>query len=409
MRRHHSLIVLVAACVVALDASGAVAQPSALATLPEEPPKVVLYRFGPVLVNPRLTVPEIGHDSNAFNDALEPKGDFVIRITPEIDFFTDAGLLRFAVKSSTAFTYYHRFDSERSIAEQVRGRMTARFSRLRPWVGGASIRSNERTTEIDERATRSDREVAGGVQFDVSPVAALTVSAGRTAVSYAGGEEYRGTPLAPALDRTSTLVSAALRFEATPFTTVTFSGYGGRDDFAFALMRDADIRGGDVELSFSPEAVIRGRLGLGFRQYDFDDPTVATYRGLTGRGGVTTLFAWRAILGVDYVRDLQYSFDRRDGYYVENAATIVYTQKIGGPFDAQARVGRSALNYGAGVASVPRTEVLRSFQAGLGYGLENGSRFGLSYEFAQRVGDHSDDREFSRRRVFGSFTYEFWK
>jgi hypothetical protein len=45
----------------------------------------------------------------------------------------------------------------------------------------------------------------------------------------------------------------------------------------------------------------------------------------------------------------------------------------------------------------------------VGYSLESGSRFGLSYEFGQRTGGIEDDRRFSRRRLFGSFTYEFWK
>jgi hypothetical protein len=45
----------------------------------------------------------------------------------------------------------------------------------------------------------------------------------------------------------------------------------------------------------------------------------------------------------------------------------------------------------------------------VGYSFEGGSRFGLNYEFAERDGDRVVDRQFSRRRLFASFTYEFWK
>jgi hypothetical protein len=335
------------AVLVVLAGGRASAQTSALATLPEEPPEVSLYRLGPIAVNPRLNVPEIGSDSNVFNETTTPKQDFVVKLQPEVDLFADAGLLRFTVRSGTTFTYYHRHASERSMAEQVRGRVTARFTRLRPWLGGASLRSTERTSEIDARARRSDREIAAGVEFDMSPVAALTLSASRTNVRFADRTFDREEHLSAALDRTSEVATAGLRYEATPFTTVTFRGYTGRDVFLWAPARNARTQGGEVELAFSPDAVIRGRMAVGYRRQDNDDPSLASYSGFSGRGGVTTVLLWHAMLAVNYVRDLQYSFDRLEGYYVESGADVVYTQRVGGPFDVQVRVARHALDYSA--------------------------------------------------------------
>jgi hypothetical protein len=344
-----------------------------------------------------------------FNDDTAPRQDFVVKFAPKLDLFGDFGVLGLAAEAGTTFTYYHRFESERSIAEQVRGRLTARLSRVRPWIGAASVRSNERTVEIDARAKRSDRELAAGVQFDVSPLATLMVSANRLDVAYSDDDAYQGTSLGEELNRMTDTVSASLRFQATPLTTLTFTGYVGRDTFEFARARDAESRGGEVAVNFGDEAVIRGRLSAGFRDYDPVDPSLAGFRGLTGRGGFTTVFPWRAILGADYVRDLQYSYDEAEGYYVENGADVVYTQRIGGPFDVQVKVGRHALNYSARVASPEHTEVLRTYQGGVGYSVDGGSRVGINYEFADRVGDTTVARPFSRRRLFGSFTYEFWK
>jgi hypothetical protein len=398
-----------AALIVMMTGGGAAAQTSLLTPLPEEPPTDALYRLGPVMVSPRLTIPEIGHDSNAFNDAVEPKDDFIIKFTPEVDLFTDAGLLRVVVRSGSTFTYFHRYDSERSIAEQVRGRVAARLGRFRPWIGGASVRSDERTSEIDIRANRSDREISAGVEFDVTPLAALTVAATRQRVRFADATSLRELPLSEALDRTTEMASAGLRLAATPFTSVTLRGYASRDVFAFSPDRNARARGGEVEVSFSPEAVIRGHLALGYRQQNADDESIASYGGLTGRGGVTTMLLWHALLGVNYVRDLQYSFDRREGYYVETGADVAYTQRLGGPFDVQVTVAQRALDYNARVTEPARSEVLRSYQGGIGYSLDNGSRFGISYEFAERDGDRAVYRQFSRRRIFGSFMYEFWR
>jgi hypothetical protein len=406
--RHRRWRITAAAALIIMMSGGAlVAQQSSLAALPEEPPEVVLYRLGPVLVDPKLSIPEIGRDSNIFNDANAPQDDFVINLQPEVDFFTDLGVLRVAVKSGSTFTYFHENDSERSIAEQVRGRVTARLSRFRPWAGGASVRSNERTSEIDARARRVEREVAAGVEFDLSPLATLSVSGNRMNVRYADRERYRDAVLAESLDRTTDMAAAALRFRATPFTTLTFRGYTSRDAFELDPARDARAQGGELEVQFAPEAVIRGRLGVGFRRQDFDDPALTTFQGITARGGITTLLVWRAILGVDYVRDVQYSYDRREGYYVEDGADVVYTQRIGGPFDIQGRVSRHALDYGARTG-IGKTETVWSYHGGVGYSLDGGSRFGVSYEIAERQGGDLE-RDFERRRLFGSFTYEFWK
>ena len=409
MVRQQRRFAAIAALIVVLTTRSVAAQHTTLASLPEEPPPVVQYRLGPVLVNPTLAVPELGNDSNVFNESSAPKEDFVAKFVPQLDLFTDLGSLRVAAMVGTTFTYYHRFESERSISEQLRGRVTARLSRFRPWLGAASVGSNERTAEIDARAKRFDRELAAGAHFDVTPLAAVSVSAHRVHVGYSDADEYRGIVLSDELNRTTDSIAAALRFQATPLTTLTFRGYASHDAFEYAESRDADSRGGEAEAEFGQEAIIRGNLAVGFRQYEPNDAGLAGFRGVTGRGGITTILAWHAMLGVNYLRDLQYSFDRSEGYYVENRADVVYTQRLGGPFDVQVRVARSTLDYNAQLSSAARSEVLRLYHGGFGYSLENGARMGITYEFAERIGDVEADRLYSRQRIFGSFTYEFWK
>jgi hypothetical protein len=407
IRPHLCGLVLAAACFV-VGGGSAAAQQSAVASLPEEPPEVVLYRLGPVLVSPTFSIPELGRDSNVFNENEAPKEDFVVKLVPAIDFFAQMGLVSVAAKSGSTFTYFHRYASERSIAENIRGRVSAQLSRLRPWVGGASVRSSERTAEIDERAKRVERELGMGLNFEVSPLATLLVSGHRMAVRYDDDARHRGLALGLSLDRTTEMATAALRFQATPFTTVAFRGYTSRDAFAFDPLRDSRATGGEVDVNFGSEAVIRGHAAAGFRRQESNDPTVATFRGFTGRAGLTSILLWRALLGVEYVRDVQYSADRRDGYFVEHGVNVTYTQRIGGPFDVQARVGRGELAYDASALSAARTEVLWVYHGGVGYSLDSGSRIGISYESAERTGGRGD-REFARKRVFASLSYEFWK
>jgi hypothetical protein len=108
-------------------------------------------------------------------------------------------------------------------------------------------------------------------------------------------------------------------------------------------------------------------------------------------------------------RDVQYSFDRADAYYVETGGDVVYTQRIGGPFDVQVRVARQQLAFDISQPGSNRSENVNGYHAGLGYSLENRSRMGLTYEHTERGGSTFADRPYSRRRLFASFTYEFWK
>lgn len=412
MSRRHTVSRRLAAALSLVLAAGspALAQQSQITLLPEEPPAITQYRLGALVVNPTFRVPEMGRDSNVFNTRLAPKEDYVVKVTPEVDYFADFGVWRLTARTGSSLTYYHRFASERSIAPQARGRVMARLSRFRPWVGGAAIHSADRpNAEIDARARRSDTEVGAGAHVEVTPVATVTVSAHQLGVRYAEGAEFRGELLSRELDRTTDMYTAALRLKATPLTTITVNGYTARDRFTTASARNTRSRGGEVEVHFAPEAIVRGRVAVGMKAHTPDDPTMTPYRGANARGGITAILLWRAIVGVNVARDVQYSFDRREGYYVDTAADFVYTQRIGGPFDVQARVARQHLDFGVARRGSSRAEVLNTYQAGLGYALENRSRVGFSYEHAARSGDSWSDRPFSRRRLFGSFTYEFWK
>jgi hypothetical protein len=82
----------------------AFAQQSTLSSLPEQPPEIINYRLGPFTVNPNVTVLEIGHDSNVFNEPTAPKEDYVVKFSPDIDLFADFGALRFAARSGATLT-----------------------------------------------------------------------------------------------------------------------------------------------------------------------------------------------------------------------------------------------------------------------------------------------------------------
>lgn len=404
-RRTAGILVALAVTV----AGPAAAQGSLVSDLPESAPTEAQYRLGPVILEPSMALPAIGVDTNVFDDATDPKQDWMATLAPDITFFVQPGMLQFVAKSGSTFTYYNKYHSERSISQDLRARLGIRLSRFKPWVGVASVQSADRPTpEIDTRAKRNAREVSAGIAFQLTPLADVTGYAARVDTRFNAGEQFREVDLASALDRRGETAGIGLRIRATPFTTIELRGTVARDQFVNAPQRDSRSTAAEINLSFSPEAIIRGTARLGYEDYRPESPDVKAFRGLTTEVGLTAVGYWRGVLTVRGTRGVEYSYDAADQYYVETGVDVTYTQRIGGPWDLQARGARSWLAYDA---SRPggRNDDLHSYQAGIGFNLQNNSRIGLNYEYAERRSAERADQRFTRRRIFGSYSFEFWK
>ena len=126
---------VVAGALLVLTAAPAAAQSGPVtASLTLGEPRAVAVRFGPLMISPSLTLPEVGYDSNVFDEDVDPKGDWTIRMTPALNVYARTGVIQFVVSGANEFTWYDTYESERSIARQFRGRLDAELSRVRPWT-----------------------------------------------------------------------------------------------------------------------------------------------------------------------------------------------------------------------------------------------------------------------------------
>ena len=120
-----------------------------------------MLRIGPVRLAPGVTIREIGYDSNVFDETAEegPKDDWVAAATPDVALFTRLRLIRISAYGGSELTYYHEYESERSVGYAVRGRVDFLLSRVRPFVGVGRTQTQERANgEIDTRADRTEEE-----------------------------------------------------------------------------------------------------------------------------------------------------------------------------------------------------------------------------------------------------------
>ena len=374
--------------------------------LPDTEPAAAVIAWGPVRLAPGLTVHELGYDDNVFMEAEDPKDDWLVSATPDLQLFTRLRLFRIAAYTGVNLTYYDTYTSERSVSEQYRGRVDVLLSNIRPFVGGGWVTQRTRPNgEISVRADQLLTEVSGGVAYDLSSTSRFWGSAERVTTEYRTTEQFEGVPLDESLNRNAFTYQGGLQTALTPLTTLTISGSYTEDRFRESPERNADSFEADAEFSFAPQAVIRGNARVGIRDFRPDDPTIEPYTGLVVGVGlaVPVMDAGRFNFGV--FRDAQYSFDETDAYYVENTFEVIYTHFIFGQVDLQGRGGWSGFDYGHRQGEDPRRDTLTTWAVGVGYNLRNRTRMSVQFEDAQRRSKEIADRNYDRRRVYFSWTF----
>jgi hypothetical protein len=383
------------------------AQGPLTATLPEVPMPTVTARLGPFELSPNLIVKQVGFDDNVFNETTDPKRDYVIGISPELTIFSRMGLTQFAASGITDFTHYLKYASERSVTQTLRGRFDLSLGRFRPSIAGATNSSRERpNNEIDTRARRRETEVSARVGYELSPLAQIYGGAAHLGIDYQQGETFRGVALDQSLNRRLEQVQGGIRLSLTPLTTVVVDATVEHDRFVTTPGRDSSSRTAATEVIFGNEAIIRGRVKVGFEDFRPEDPLLAPYKGLITAAALSFRGVWLGRFDGSITRQVHYSYDELEGYYVGTGGQITYTQRVVGPLDVQVVWGASLEDYGRRVGLAARTDETHTYGGGIGLNRDRGSRLGVNYEYRNR--DASAEVEsYSRHRVFASYMYVY--
>ena len=374
--------------------------------LPTRAPEVARYRVGPFAVSPSVWIRELGVDSNVFDEDQNPKRDQVLSLSPVVDLFGTFGLVQTAVISRTDFTWYSTYESERAIGGLVRGRVDVLPSRFRLSVGGGLVHTRERPSlEIERRARRDQQEVWGGAGFEVSPIARVYATAHQMDLEFEEGEIYRDTVLGDALNRREQAFEAGLALSVTPFTTVVVSGRRSEDRFVTDVDRNGVSHSVRGEFSFARDALLQGRATVGYRDFQPVDPALSRYRGVVSGAGLSLTGYWRGRIDVDALRDVSYSYDANEGYYLGTDLVATYTQRVVGAVDVRFRGGVGKMDYGRRAGVDERVDSMRMLAAGVGYNFNHGGRVGVTYEHDTRDSDTYADRRYVSRRLFVSYAY----
>jgi hypothetical protein len=374
-----------------------------------QPPGAEVH-VGPVTLRPRFEIREAGFDSNVFNDASDPKEDFTASFTPRLDMLVEPSWARIRYATYANFVYFHEFTDQRSINAGNEGRFEFLLNRVRPYVFGSVVNTNDRlNAEIDARAERRDWRVEAGTLVALTPRTSIVASARRGSLEFQEDEFFNGVPLAATMNNDYDAYEAGLRFALTPLTTLQVTGSYQRDRFDTASGRDTTIWRVTPTLEFDPDALIAGRLTVGFTSFEPENSSIEAYQGLTATGQLTWRLNTTKLEGL-IERDVRYSYEVLQPYYVTTLGRITLTQIITGPLDVQLVAGRQRLEYRdeapLDLDLDRRADTITTWGGGIGFRVGDTARIGLNYDDASRS-SRRPERNFDRQRVYGSLSYGF--
>lgn len=358
-----------------------------------KPPDIdrVRLRAGPVLVNPTLAIPNAGIDNNVFNepDYAEPDSDFTITFTPAADLWMRMGRSWIVGNVREDLVWYNEFESERSANGNFAASLLVPFNRLTAAVGGNWVDTSERPGfEIDTRAGRTERAFNGIVEIRALSRTFFGARAEHRTIEFDQGERYQGSELSAELNRTVTSGGVTVRNQLTPLTSITFAFGVEQDRFEFSPLRDSDSTRFDVGLNFDRFALVAGSARFGVRDFRPLSASVPGYTGSTASVNLsyTALESTKLTIGV--IRDVQYSYDVNQPYYLQSGLAAGIGQQVYGPLDVEFRAGFDRLAYadrqGAVIAATDRVDHVRNYGGGVGYRLGRDVRLGFNVDRSRR-------------------------
>lgn len=373
----------------------------------------VKVRLGPLMMNPTISISNIGIDHNVFNVAPEkgPVQDFTFTVAPNTDLWLRVGRTWVTGSINESINWYQKYAGERTANNEYKLGWNVPTSFVQLKLNGSYVAARERPGfEIDTRAARKTIDFNGSVDFQTLPKTFIGATASRTQNRFADDAQYLGVSLKESLNRITTAYGLTARHTLTPLTTISFALSRSRDGFEFSSDRDTVSTSAMASIALAPAALIKGGASFGYTDFKPTDPSLPAFKGLVGSGDLTTVVAGATRLALLLSRQVQFSYDDKQPYYLQSRIGGSVTQQLFGPFDIQARADYSILEYrdraGAVIEVANRTD--RKTTYGVGIGFHMGKDLRLSVNADQ---DNRDtkvvDHQYEKFLLGSSLTYGF--
>ena len=379
---------------------------SALAQHVEDGAAGAKIHLGPFGLTPRIAIRNLGVDSNVLRTSDAPKKDFTATFEPQLDSWLRLGRARFAGRSTAEWTYFGRVASERSVGRTQIGSAELNMGRFAPF-GGLSYARTERATslELNTRLPQTTTVARYGVTTSIGPAFGVEFEGTRSNFGLDRVSQDANL-MADSLNRGTTTAAVAGRYELTPLTTLVVRTGWQHDRFDATPLRNSDSIAFTPGFEFKPSALVSGSVSVGYRRFNALDTQVPDFSGLTAAVNVSYVAREMTKFNVDVRRDLEYSFEVTQPYYLANTIQLSVVQMLGPGWDIVGRVGGNRLDYRnvTNLAAGDRSDRTHSWGLGAGRHLPSGVRVGFDIDYMRRL-SVVDGRGFHGYRFGGSVTY----
>lgn len=370
------------------------------------------FLFGPLGLTPRIALKDVGFDTNPRNQPGVDDRDFTFTLEPGLDSSLRIGRGRLSGKTTVEWLYYDEASSERSFNFNQEARAELTLNRIRPYAFGAFLRTRQRPTpEIDQRVQQNTVNAGAGTRLYLGSRLRLDLEGRRTQFEFGEGE-HGDAVVASALNRDSDAGTLIGRFVLTPLTTFLVRSELQQDRFEFSPVRDNDSLLLMPGFELKPSALISGLVMVGMRRLDARDETVPDYTGVVAQVDAQHVVRDSMQLNLRVERDVVYSIETEQPYYVQNGGTLSVLQTLGLNWYVVGRLGETRLNYrdflpaasaAAGVSPSRRDRVqLRG--VGIGRRIGQDLRVGFDLNYVRRRSTLASS-EYEGYRVGGSISY----
>lgn len=376
-------------------------------------PARVRLRVGPLWLNPTLSLTNAGVDTNVFNDPDNeaPKKDFNITVTPQTQLWLRMGRTWFTGYLKGDIVWFKKYASERSGNKSYTVGWLVPLTRLTFTAAGTWVSTHERPGfEIDARPERHQLNVNSSVEVTALSKTFIGFRFDRTKVDFAEGETFLDVDLHDGLNRVGTTGGVTLRHQVTPLTALTLDVSKQQDRFGGSPLRDSDSIRINAGVKFDPFALLNGSATFGYRDFNPSAPDLKGYKGTTAAVNLSYVAGDATRIALSASRDVQYSYDINQPYYLQTGLSGAVAQQIYGPLDVEARIGRQRLAYrtraGADVEVEDRVDHVRSYGIGIGYRVGREIRIAFNVENQDRESDLAN-RKYHGLRYGSAITYGF--
>jgi hypothetical protein len=177
--------------------------------------------------------------------------------------------------------------------------------------------------------------------------------------------------------------------------------FGARPD------RDSDTLKVMPSVRLEAPAIVQGSLGVGYRRFDGRTAELPDFTGIVYEGNLSHIIADRTKVDVGLSRDVQYSFEILEPYYVINGLRLTLSHQLRDTIDVRAMASRDRLDYHAQSGdAVSRRDRVEVISGGGGYRIRPNVRIGFDLEYTRRLSERAD-RRYDRTRMLGSASYGF--